>query len=229
MTIARHRYELKFLIFALILFLFWYLSRYLRIDSAFLENYLAQFPLILSTVLYVFLYVVVTFFIFFSKDIFWFMGALLFGPFLSAVLICIAELANAVILFNMSRFLGRGYVEKKLSDKYRMLDKKISSLNLFWLFIFRAAPLVPYRFMDLAAGLTGMRFSKYLIAVLFGTPLKMFWIQYIIYAVGTSILNNPKVLAEYFIENRPLFLFSLVYLILAVMAVIKIAKRERRS
>lgn len=228
MAITRIRNELKFLIFLLVLSLFWYLSRYLKIESSSLQDSLAQLPFLLSSVLYIFLYVIVTFFIFFSKDIFWFMGAFLFGPFVSAALICIAELINAVILFNLSRFLGRGYVEKKMSGKYSMLDRKISSLSLFWLFIFRAAPLIPYRFMDLAAGLTGMRFSRYLIAVFFGTPLKMFWIQYIIYAVGASIFNNPRVLTEYFMENRQLFLFSFIYVILVIMVVVKIAGRERK-
>jgi len=229
MVIPKYRTELKFLIFILVLSLFWYLGRYMKVDTTLLQDSLAQLPIFVSALLYVVLYITVTFFIFFSKDIFWFIGALLFGPFLSASLICIAELTNAVILFHLSRFLGRGYVEKRLSDKYRTLDRKLSGLNLFWLLVFRAAPLVPYRFMDLAAGLTGIRFRKYFVAVFFGTPLKMFWIQYIIYAVGKSIINNPFALMEYFLGNRTLFLFSFLYVILVVMVVIKMVKREKRG
>jgi len=80
--------------------------------------------------------------------------------------------------------------------------------------------------MDLAAGLTGMRFGKYLTAVIFGTPLKMFWIQYIIYAVGKKILNNPLALTEYFLNNKVLFFFSFIYIILAIMVIFKIIKKD---
>ncbi|MFY9402992.1 MAG: VTT domain-containing protein [Candidatus Omnitrophota bacterium] len=218
---------LRFLIFLLILSLFWYLSRYIKIESVLLQDFLARFPFFFSLIIYILLYVVVTFFIFFSKDFFWFIGAFLFGPFLSAVLICLAEAINACILFYLARFMGRDYVEDKLQGRYGFLDKKISRLNLFWLFIFRATPFVPYRFMDLAAGLTGMRFSKYLTALFLGTPLKMLWIQYIIYTLGVSIFSNPKALANYFIENKEFLLFSYIYLILVVMVVIKISSKEK--
>lgn len=226
MATGKNSQRLRFAAFILALFLLWYLSRFFKVDISSLQDYLSGYPLILSGALYILLYVIVTFFILFSKDLFWLMGALLFGPFLSASLICIAELVNAVILFYFSRFLGRGYVERKMSVKYRALDEKLSRLSLPWLIVFRAAPLVPYRFMDLAAGLTGMRFKKYFIAVFLGTPLKMFWIQYIIYAVGRSILNNPAALTEYFLSNKPLFFFSLFYVILVIAVLIKIARRD---
>lgn len=226
MVIKRYRQGLGFFILILAVFLLWYLNRYIHIDVPVTQKWLSVFPPALSAVSYILLYVAVTFFIFFSKDLFWFMGAILFGPFLSALFICIAEAINAFILFYLSRFLGRGYVENKLSGRYRYLDDKLGQVSLFWLFIFRAAPLIPYRFLDLASGLTKMRFRKYLIAVIFGTPLKMFWIQYILYGVGQSIYNDPGVLMGYFLTHKPLLLFSLVYIILVVMVFLKIAKKD---
>ena len=226
MAIRKYSQELKFIAFILVILLLWYLSRYLGIDIPALQDSLSGYPLFLSASLYVLFYVTISFFLFFSKDVFWFSGALLFGPFLSASLICVAEFINAFILFYLSRFLGRGYVHKKLSGRYQALDEKLSRLNIFWLLVFRAAPLVPYRFMDLAAGLTGMRFGKYLVAVILGTPLKMFWIQYIVYAVGKSILNNPLALTEYFLNNKVLFLSSFIYIILVAMVIFKIMKKD---
>ncbi|MBN2831585.1 MAG: TVP38/TMEM64 family protein [Candidatus Omnitrophica bacterium] len=226
MALEKYRQELRFFIFVLALLLLWYLSLYLKIDIPALTNSLSGLPLIVSFVFYILLYVAVTFFIFFSKDIFWLTGALLFGPYLSALLICIAELINACILFNIARFLGRGYVERKLSQRYSFLDGKLSSLNILWLIIFRAAPLVPYRFLDLAAGLTGMRFRKYFVAVLLGTPLKIFWVQYIIYAVGKSVLSDSQALTEYFLNNKPLFLFSFIYIILLILVIFKMLRKD---
>jgi uncharacterized membrane protein YdjX (TVP38/TMEM64 family) len=226
MAIKVHKhYRLGLLVLILAVCLLFYLSRYISPDIPGIQKSLSAFPLSVSAPLYVILYVIITFLLFFSKDVFWLMGAFLFGPFLSASLICIAEVINAFILFHISRLLGRGYVENKLSGKYRKLDEKLGKMNIFWIFILRAAPLVPYRFLDLASGLTSLRFRKYLIAVILGTPIKMFWIQYIIYSVGKSIFSDPAVLMEYFLSHKILFYISLGYIILIIMAVVKLFKR----
>jgi uncharacterized membrane protein YdjX (TVP38/TMEM64 family) len=222
MNIRRHKQEIGFLVLIIALALIWYSGTKLPLDPEAIRKALAGFPLALSGALYVALYVVVTFFIFFSKDVFWFTGAVLFGPLVSTIFICIAEVINAFILFHLARSLGRAYVEKSVSGKYKQLDRKIGSISLFWLFIFRAAPLIPYRFLDLAAGLTKIKFKKYLVAVIFGSPIKMFWIQYILSGVGKNIFRDPSVLVDYFLRNQALMMFSFIYLILAISVIIKI-------
>ena len=137
MSIKINKYRLELLILILVICSFWYLSRYFPIDISAIQRSLSVFPLAISAPLYIIFYVVVTFFIFFSKDLFWLMGALLFGPFLSATLICIAEVINAFILFYIARLFGRAYVEKRLSGRYHKLDEKLSSISLFWLLVDR--------------------------------------------------------------------------------------------
>jgi uncharacterized membrane protein YdjX (TVP38/TMEM64 family) len=220
----KHDYGLLILIAALILI--WLLGRYIRIDFAYLQNSLSRFPLFISAAVFVILYVIVTFFIFFSKDLFWLAAAIIFGPYLSAILICISEFVNAGILFYLARFLGRNYVEDKLSERYKRLDEKLGKISIFWLFVFRAAPLIPYRFLDLAAGLTKIRFKKYITAVAFGSPIKIFWIQFILFSVGSSIYDDPQVLREFFLNNKGLLIFSFIYIILIVAAMIKLSLKE---
>ncbi|MCM8797778.1 MAG: VTT domain-containing protein [Candidatus Omnitrophica bacterium] len=219
------RHKLGFIVFLLFVLLTWYSARIWRPDTAGLERLLAKLPLYYSGILYIVLYVVVTFFIFFSKDVFWIIGALLFKPFLATVFICIAETINAFILFYLARYLGRGYVSRQVSKKYKTIDRKIGKISLFWLFIFRAAPLIPYRFMDLAAGLTRIRFRKYLIAVIVGSPIKMFWIEYVLYGVGANIIKNPQAIVGYFASNKILLSFSLVYVLLVILVIMKLKKK----
>ena len=221
----REKHEVEFLALALFLASLWYLGRFLTFDTRAIEESLKTYPLFYSSILYILLYVIITFFLFFSKDVFWLSGAVLFGAGLSTLFICIAEIINASILFHIARRFGRGYVEKKIPEKYKHLDEKLGRINLFWLFIFRAAPLIPYRFLDLGAGLTRISFRKYLVAVIVGSPVKMFWIQYILYGVGKNILNSPQALVEYFLHNKTLLLFSLVYLLLIILAVLKIEEK----
>jgi uncharacterized membrane protein YdjX (TVP38/TMEM64 family) len=221
MRIKRYRHEIEFLMLAIAFLLIWLLGRNLRIDSAGLSTGLGKFPLILSGLIYIILYVVVTFFIFFSKDIFWIAGALLFGGPLSALFVSIAETVNAALLFHLARRFGRGFVEKMAEEKYKWLDEKLGRINFIWFFLFRAAPLIPYRFLDLAAGLTRLKFRKYLAAVILGSPVKIFWIQYILAAVGANILARPQALVDFFLTNQPLMLFSFLYLILVAAVVLK--------
>ncbi len=217
---------IKFLILAAALFLSWYLGKAFHIDALRIEKLLHGVPLFYSGILYIILYVVITFFIFFSKDIFWLAGAVLFGPFFSTLFICVAETINAFILFYLARCLGRAYVEKTLTEKYKNLDERLSKISFFWLFIFRASPLIPYRFLDLAAGLTKINFKKYLAAVVFGSPVKIFWLQYILSAVGKSIFDNPYALIEYFLKNRAIFFFSFIYIIFIILVVLKISRKD---
>jgi uncharacterized membrane protein YdjX (TVP38/TMEM64 family) len=225
MNINKLKSGLGFLILVFSLFLLWYLGRFLHLDIQAIRKPIENLPLFVSSLVFVALYVAVTFFVFFSKDIFYLAGALVFGPYLSALLIYISEALNACILFYCSRYLGRKFVRDSLSGKYQRLDERLGGVSLFWLFIFRAAPLIPYRFLDIAAGLTRMKFRKYFAAVLLGSGLKIFWIQFILYGAGESVLSDPSALTGYFLNNQPVFLFSLLYLVLVGMVIYKIRKK----
>jgi len=229
MVLKNHKQELGFIFLVIALLIIWILGKTYNLDSALIQSSLQKFPIFFSATIYIVLYVVITFFIFFSKDIFWLLGAVVFGAVLSTLFICIAEVINACILFYFSRNLGRGYVQKQLSLKYKYLDEKLGKVNFFWLFIFRAAPLIPYRFLDLAAGLTSIKFRRYLTAVILGSPLKMFWVQYILAGVGYAIFDNPRELVKYFLNDRTLFMFSFIYVILVIALVIKLKYRGKLS
>jgi len=222
MNFKKYKNDIGFILLVIGLAVIWYLGKSYHIDSSSIQNYLKKFPLFISGTVYVALYIIVTFFIFFSKDVFWLLGAVLFGVGFSTLFICIAESINAFILFYLARNLGRAYVEKKVTEKYKYLDEKLGRVNFFWLFIFRAAPLIPYRFMDLAAGLTSISFRRYLAAVILSSPLKMFWIQYILAGVGYSIFRNPSSLVQYFLSNRTLFIFSFIYVIFVIAVILKL-------
>jgi uncharacterized membrane protein YdjX (TVP38/TMEM64 family) len=94
--------------------------------------------------------------------------------------------------------------------------------------MFRAVPLIPFRFLDLACGLTGMPFKIYLIAVILGSPLRIFWVQYVLAGLGKSIFNNPYALVEYLLDNKILFMFSFIYLLLVILVAVKGGRYGRR-
>jgi uncharacterized membrane protein YdjX (TVP38/TMEM64 family) len=212
----------KFLIFIIAIVLLWYLGRASHIDAQGIENYFKRFPVVYSGILYIALYVVVTFFIWLSKDVFRFAAAIVFGAYWSTLFIWIAETVNAVILFYCARYLGRSFVEKSLKGSSKNLDQKLVKINFFWLFLFRATPLIPFRFLDLASGLTSIAFSRYMWAVVFGSPLRIFWVQYILAGVGKSIFRDPGALSGYLSQNPAVFVFSLIYILVVFLVALKL-------
>lgn len=218
--------KIKFLIFILSILLVWYLGIFFHLDTVPIENSLKKFPLLYSGVIFIILYVVVTFFIWLAKDILRLMAAVLFGAYLSTLFIWIAETLNAFILFYLARNLGRGFVENQLRANRSNLDDRLGRINFFWLFMFRATPLVAFRFLDLSAGLTKMSFKKYLLAVVLGSPLRIFWLQFILAGVGKSIFNRPEVLTEYLLRNKAILFSSLIYILLVVVVVQKLKVKD---
>lgn len=219
----------KFLVFVLALALLWFFGRFFHINSQTLEDALRGFPLIAGALVFVLLYCLVTFFIWFSKDIFRLVAAVLFGPFLSALFIWLAEIINTCILFSLARVLGRGFVEKLLSKKYSNFDQSLAGINFFWLFVLRFVPLVPFRFLDLAVGLTKISFRKYISAVILGSPLRILWVQVVLAGVGKAVLDDPYILMDYLSKNKGILIFSWIYLVLVIIVAVKFKSRKAKK
>jgi uncharacterized membrane protein YdjX (TVP38/TMEM64 family) len=227
--IKRFKSSIKFLVLIAVLVLSWLLGRYYSFDTDRFNELLLRFPLFWSGLIFVFLYVAVTFFAWFSKDLFKVLGAVLFGAYLSSFLIWIAEIFNATILFHLSYFLGRDFVERSLKGRMKRFDQKLASAGFGGIFLLRIVPLVPFRFLDVAVGLTKVRFRQYLLAVIFGSPLRIFWIQYILAGVGKAFFKDPGVLIEYFSANRFFYFLSLVYVIAAIVVAFKMRSWGRAN
>lgn len=221
---ASHKITIKFLLFLAAIILLLFLGSRFKITTESLDSLLHKFPFYYAAIIFIVLYVIVTFFIWLSKDVFRFVAAFIFGAYLSTLFVFIAEIINACILFHFSRLLGRDFVQSKISAKYIRLDEKIKDSGFFWLLMFRTVPLVPFRFLDLAAGLTGVSFRKYLLAVILGSPIRIFWVQYILSGVGKGVLTNPDLLLNYLLLNKAAYIFSFIYLILVVIVALKMRK-----
>lgn len=219
----------KFIIFILILFLLWFCGRFFKIEMQDLKVYLQRFSILKAGGIFIALYVIVTFFIWLSKDVFRIAAAVIFGANLSTLFIWIGECINAVILFHFSRFMGREFIEKKFfKEKEQRLKERLSSERGFLsLFFFRVVPLVPFRFLDLIMGLSSISFRKYFLVVMLGSPIRIYWLQFILAALGISVFKEPQALMQYLLNHKIIFFVSLVYLILAIILGFKLAGKKK--
>lgn len=225
MRTQKERSAIEFLVFVLLCVLVFYAGRAIHIDTEVLKASLARYPAWYSGVVFIALYVVVTCLVWFSKDAFRLIAALLFGALGSTLLIWCAESINAVILFYFSRSLGKRFIEARLKGAYASLDKKINALSFLWLLLLRAAPLIPFRFMDLAAGLTSLSFKKYLCIVVLGSPLRIFWLQFILAGEGEAVFKKPEALTEFLLEHRGVYALSILYIVIIILVALKMRRK----
>jgi len=205
------------LLLVLLLFLLIISSYYFKIDIEKLKAFLERFSLWKAAVIYIFIFVLITIFVTFAKDILKAIGAICFGAVLSSFCIWIAEIINATLFFYLARHLGRGFVEERLKGRAKLLDEKISSSGFKGILILRLVPLIPYRMLDLLVGLTSLTFIQYFMIVAIASPLRIFWVQYILAGVGVGIFKNPSALVDYMMANKLVFAWSFVYLILVIV------------
>ncbi len=222
---------IRFFFFLLLIFGLWLLGKFLNIDVAQYQAILQQYPLLLSASLFIVLYVGVTFLIWFGTiDIFRISAAILFGGPVSTVIVWIAESINAFALFHLSRKLGRDYVIEKFRLKAKDIEKVQAQESAFGVFTLRFNPLIPFRIMDLAYGLSRLSFKTYFKGIALSSLVRIFWLQTIIADVGQAVLKSPSLLIPYLLEHPVLVICSTVYfllvLILSIVAVVGKVKRN---
>ena len=153
-----------------------------------MQDFIAQFgdytPLIfllLASILPIFL---------FPPGIFSIIGGYLFGFKLGAILTITAAIIYTNVMFLISRYFARDYIEKflvrKLSLKEfnRIFGIKENKLTVF-LIIFRLIPILPNSVVSYSYGLTRISFKNYFIANLIGLiPGRLIWLNF------GSTLNN---------------------------------------
>ncbi|HQP10172.1 MAG TPA: VTT domain-containing protein, partial [Candidatus Omnitrophota bacterium] len=156
----------RFILFLIILAAGWYFGRIVDFDVAYYQAFFSRYPLALSGAIFVLIYVATSTFLWFGpKDVLRIACAVLFGPYVSTIFVWTGEMVNAPIMFYLSRFLGRAYVQRRLGGNMQSLDKMQGDTSVLGAIAWRINPLVPFRFVDLGYGLTRMPFKKYFASI----------------------------------------------------------------
>jgi uncharacterized membrane protein YdjX (TVP38/TMEM64 family) len=231
----------RFVLFLIFMGIFIAFGWIFHVDVDHLKTYLAQFPLWLSGPIFIALYIAFTFFIWIGpRDVFRLAAAVLYGPMAGSGLVWCAEMISAVLLFQMSRVLGQGYVENKFGWKKEKSAETVNPTKpgfaFFAAFTLRLNPLVPFRFQDLGAGLTSIALPTYMSAICVSSYIRILWLQFFLVGVGAAVFGNAAAVQTYLLNNPFLLLYTAVYFfvvmltstVLAVAAAVKRRNGPRR-
>lgn len=219
----------NFLIFLILLAAFIAAGSFFDADPERSREFFSQYPLSLSSIIFVVLYVVGTFFIWFGpKDVLRVASLFVFGVIWSTVLVYIGEMLNMVTLFWFSRRLGRPFVEKKMKGRVKEWEEAASRTSGPGIFFMKFYPIIPFRFLDLGYGLTKISFARYAAISMLAAPIRLYVIQYFLDVTIkfglTAAKGNVDVFMErfmdmtnYFVGNPVLFLSLTVYTFSAII------------
>lgn len=170
--------------FALIISAFFYFDlqhlftlESLKTQKSDIENYYLNQP-VLTTVLYVLIYIVMTGLSLPGATILTLAGGALFGLFWGLVIVSFASTIGATLAFLAARFLFQKKVEDRFNAQLKSIDAGIERDGGFYLLTLRLVPIFPFFMINLLMGLTTMRVWSF------------YWISQIGMLAGTFVYIN---------------------------------------
>lgn len=146
--------------------------------------------------------------------IFYVAGGILFGTYLSWILTMIGVAIGSSIAFKLSQKYGRTFVErhtsKKNINKFDKVSKKYGSLSIFLL---RVNPLTSSDIWSYIAGLTRIKFWKFLMWTLLGLAPAIFIQTYLGEEIGKNTILF-KIFVGIAISYITILILGLIYFFL---------------
>ena len=90
----------------------------------------------------------------------------IYGPVWGTILISLASTTGAACAFLVGRYLARDQVQAwvQSNPRFAALDSAIARKGGWIVFLLRLSPVFPFNLLNYALGLTGVRFSTYVLA-----------------------------------------------------------------
>ncbi len=155
-------------------------------------------------------------------------GGSLFGGFVSGTIALVANIVGAGIAFKIAHHYGKDWVLPKIPEKIEAKFSKIANkYGPLSIFILRVNPLTSSDLFSYLAGITNMKFWKFLI----GTGLGLLPIVYIQTYFGEGIQSNPmfsKVSLIVGIVYVVIFIFAYLWIKRKIKMHIRIHLRKQR-
>ena len=95
-------------------------------------------------------------------------GGFLFGAWLGTLYVNVGATSGATLAFLVARYLFRDTVERKFGERLNSVQRGFASNAFHYLLTLRLIPLFPFFLVNLAAGLTRIRLTTYIVATAVG-------------------------------------------------------------
>lgn len=156
-------------IIIIVLFLVWYLNAAGFVSSTLFRDTMTQMGT-LAPIIFLIVYIIATIF-FLPATPLTIASGIIFGKGFGTLYVVIGATIGATIAFLVSRFLGKGFVDRILKGKYKKVyeyDKKLEESGLLVVLFLRLIPVFPFNGLNFALGLTKVKKRHFIIGTLIG-------------------------------------------------------------
>lgn len=122
----------------------------------------------LAAVVYILAYALNTISLFPPIGVLSLTAGLVFGKLWGAIYLMIGALIGTSCTFFISRFFGRGLVDRLLKGRFKNLDELLERKGFITVLFFRVVPIVIYEVLNYISGLSKIRFRDYFFATFIG-------------------------------------------------------------
>jgi uncharacterized membrane protein YdjX (TVP38/TMEM64 family) len=141
-------------------------------------------------------------------------GGLVFGAALGTGLGGVGILLSAMLMFALARGVARGWVQGRFGERFRRFERQADATGPIVLAIATAHPMGPLSPMHWAAGISGLRWYRFVLAI----SLAGFVRAYIYSSVGATLLD---------IGSQEFYTASLAFLVAALLPLLHSGVRAK--
>ncbi|MDT8718520.1 TVP38/TMEM64 family protein [Clostridium sp. 19966] len=138
----------------------------------------------------------------------------IYGVFLGTVISLVGCFLSSTVAFYISRFLGKGFVEKFTKGKALQLEDNIEKHGFKIMFFMRLSIIFPFDALSYAAGLSKIKYKDFILGTVIGVIPEM-----ISYSSAGKHLDNPISLQ---------FILPFIIIILFAMLFSMVTKKSKK-
>jgi uncharacterized membrane protein YdjX (TVP38/TMEM64 family) len=149
----------------------------------------------------------------------------IFGLGKGTALVLVAASLGASAAFLVSRYLARGFVERRLAgnERFAAIDRAIGTQGRKIVLLLRLSPVFPFNLLNYALGLTRVRFADYLVASIGMLPGTLLYVYY-----GKVAGDVARLAGGAPVERGPGYYAVVVLGLVATVAVTALVARTAR-
>lgn len=140
-----------------------------NLDVNLVENEIKSFG-IWAPFVFIMLYTITTFFL--PSTPFMIIAGVIFGLKIGLIYVIIGGTISSISLFQISRYLGKNWVEDILQKRYFShlgeYNKRLESGAIFDLVLFRLMPIMPFNVLNILMGVSRIKIGEYIIGTILG-------------------------------------------------------------
>jgi uncharacterized membrane protein YdjX (TVP38/TMEM64 family) len=116
-------------------------------------------------------------------------GVVVFGPWLSAAYLAVADLVAAVLSFYLAKALGREFVERVVGARIGWINERLSRDALRNMILLRVLP-TPYRHLNFLSGVTRIATGDFVWGTLIGASIRALYGQLLLWPFAGLLLRG---------------------------------------